>query len=136
MTRLLDTSALLAHYLAEPGATRAQALFEDPTAEAGTSIVALFEFDLRLHQLGIDAATRDAEVNRYRALLVEVVNVDELIRKEGVHLKISATARASAMDTLIAATASARGATLVHRDPHFLAIPATRLKQEMLPPKS
>ena len=61
MTHLLDTSALLAHYLAEPGATRVQALFEDPKVEAGTSIVALFEFDLRLHQLGIDAATRDAE---------------------------------------------------------------------------
>ncbi len=29
MTHLLDTSALLAHYLAEPGATRVQALFED-----------------------------------------------------------------------------------------------------------
>jgi hypothetical protein len=29
MTHLLDTSALLAHYLAEPGATRVQRLFED-----------------------------------------------------------------------------------------------------------
>ena len=136
MTHLLDTSALLAHYLAEPGATRVQALFEDPMVEAGTSIVALFEFDLRLHQLGIDAATRESVVNRYRELLVEVLNVDELIRKEGVHLKISATARTSAMDTLIAATASVCGATLVHRDLHFTAIPAHMLKQEVLPPKS
>jgi hypothetical protein len=31
MTHLLDTSALLAHYLAEPGASRVQALFEDET---------------------------------------------------------------------------------------------------------
>ena len=51
MTHLLDTSALLAHYLAEPGATRVQALFEDTAVVAGTSILALFEFDLRLHQL-------------------------------------------------------------------------------------
>ena len=29
MTHLLDTSALLAHYLAESGAERVQALFED-----------------------------------------------------------------------------------------------------------
>ncbi len=135
MTHLLDTSALLAHYLAEPGATRIQALFEDTAVVAGTSILALFEFDLRLHQLGIDAATRATELNRYRALLIEVVNVDEVIRSEGVRLRISATARASAMDTLIAATASVRGATLVHRDPHFTAIPASMLKQEMLPPK-
>jgi predicted nucleic acid-binding protein len=39
------------------------------------------------------------------------------------------------MDTLIAATAILRAATLVHRDPHFTAIPPSMLKQEMLPPK-
>jgi PIN domain nuclease of toxin-antitoxin system len=75
MTYLLDTSALLAHYLAEPGATRVQGLLEDTAVVAGTSILALFEFDLRLHQLGIDPVTRTAELNRYRALLSEVVNV-------------------------------------------------------------
>jgi hypothetical protein len=80
MTHLLDTSALLAHYLAEPGAARVQALFEDTTVVLGTSVLALFELDLRLHQLGIDAATRAAELNRYRALLIEVVNVDEVIQ--------------------------------------------------------
>jgi len=53
MTHLLDTSALLAHYLAEPGATRVQSLFEDAAVVPGTSILALFEFDLRLHQLGL-----------------------------------------------------------------------------------
>ena len=135
MTHLLDTSALLAHYLAEPGATHVQALFEDTAVVAGTSILALYEFDLRLHPLGIDAPTRGGELNRYRALLSEIVNVDEAVRSEGVRLRISATARASAMDTLIAATASLGGATLVHRDPHFTAIPASVLKQEMLPPK-
>jgi predicted nucleic acid-binding protein len=135
MTHLLDTSALLAHYLAEPGATRVQGLFEDTAVVAGTSILALFEFDLRLHQLGIDAATRDAELNRYRSLLSEIVNVDEAIRSEAVRLRISATARASAMDTLIAATASVRGVMLIHRDPHFAAIPTSMLKQEMLPAK-
>jgi predicted nucleic acid-binding protein len=79
--------------------------------------------------------TRAAEANRYRALLGEIVNVDEAVRSEGVRLRTGATARASAMDTLIAATASLRGATLVHRDPHFTVIPAAMLKQELLPPK-
>jgi PIN domain nuclease of toxin-antitoxin system len=69
MTHLLDTSALLAHYLAEPGAIRVQGLFEDAAVVAGTSVLALFEFELRLHQLGVDAATRTFEVKRYRALL-------------------------------------------------------------------
>ena len=36
MTHVLDSSALLAHYLAEPGAERVQALFEDHAVVAGT----------------------------------------------------------------------------------------------------
>jgi predicted nucleic acid-binding protein len=135
MTHLLDTSALLAHYLAEPGAAQVQALFEDNAAVVGTSILALFEFEIRLHQLGIDAATRISELNRYRALMSEIVMVDEDVRSEAIRLRTGATARASAMDTLIAATGSLRNAILVHRDPHFSVIPASMLKQVLLPPK-
>ncbi|MBI2927457.1 MAG: alpha/beta fold hydrolase [Verrucomicrobia bacterium] len=51
MTHLLDTSALLAHYLAEPGAERVQALFEDDAVVAGASILSLYEFELRLPRL-------------------------------------------------------------------------------------
>ena len=82
MTHLLDTSALLAHYLAENGAERVQALFEEEAVVAGTSILSLYEFELRLHQLGADAATRGTELNRYRALLNEVVDVTEVVRGE------------------------------------------------------
>ena len=135
MTHLLDTSALLAHYLAEAGATRVQALFEDTAVVVGTSILALFEFEIRLQQLGIDASTRASELNRYRALLSEIVDVDESVRSEAVRLRTNATSRVSAIDTLIAATASLRGAILVHRDPHFAAIPLSLMKQETLPPK-
>ena len=135
MTHLLDTSALLAHYLAEPGAERVQALFEDETVVAGASILSLYEFELRLHQLGVDAANRTTELNRYRALLNEVVDVDEAVRGEAIRLRTGAIAHVAAMDVLIAATASLKKATLVHRDPHFAAIPATLLKQEVLPPK-
>ena len=135
MTHLLDTSALLAHYLGEPGARQVQSLFDGGAVSTGTSVLALFEFELRLHQLGMDVLTRDAELNCYRALLSEVVNVDEAVRKEAVRLRIQATARVSAMDALIAATASLGNATLVHRDPHFSAIPPGLLKQEVLPAK-
>ncbi len=135
MTRLLDTSALLAHYLAENGAERVQALFEDAAVEAGASILSLYEFELRLHQLGLDAATRVTELNRYRALLTEVVDVTEAVRGEAIRLRTSATAHVAAMDVLIAASAALRNATLVHRDPHFAAIPTNLLKQEVLPAK-
>ena len=135
MTHLLDTSALLSHYLAEPGAARVQALFEDDAVVAGASILSLYEFELRLHQLGADAASRTAELRRYRALLNEVVDVNEAVRNEAIRLRTSATAHVAAMDVLIAATASLKNATLVHRDPHFAAIPASLLKQEVLPAK-
>ena len=135
MTHLLDTSALLAHYLAEKGAERVQALFEDAAVEAGASILSLYEFELRLHQLGVDAATRATELNRYRALLNEVVDVTEAVRGEAIRLRTSATAHVAAMDGSIAATASLRNATLVHRDPHFVAIPTNLLRQEVLPAK-
>jgi predicted nucleic acid-binding protein len=39
------------------------------------------------------------------------------------------------MDLLIAATAAVRQAILVHRDPHFAAVPADLLQQETLPAK-
>ena len=102
---------------------------------AGASILSLYEFELRLHQLGVDAATRTIELGRYRTLLNEVVDVDEAVRSEAIRLRTSATAHVAAMDVLIAATASLRNATLVHRDPHFDAIPASLLKQEVLPAK-
>lgn len=135
MTHLLDTSALLAHYLAEPGAARVQALFEDDAIVAGVSILSLYEFELRLHQLGMDAATRTAVLRRYRSLMNEVVAVEEAVRNEAIQLRTNATAHVAAMDVLIAATASMKDATLVHRDPHFAAIPASFLKQEVLPAK-
>ena len=132
---MLDTSALLAHYFAEHGAERVQALFEDDAVVTGISILTLYEFDLRLHRLGVDAATRITELNRYRALLNLVVDVAETVRGEAIRLRTSATAHVSAMDILIAASASLGNATLVHRDPHFAAIPTSLLKQEVLPAK-
>lgn len=74
-------------------------------------------------------------MNRYRVLLHEVVAVDEAVRGAAIHLRTSATAHVAAMDTLIAATAALKNATLVHRDPHFLALPSPVLAQEVLAAK-
>ena len=61
--------------------------------------------------------------------------MDEAVRSEAIRLRTSATAHVAAMDVLIAAAASLKNATLVHRDPHFTAIPGSFLKQEVLPAK-
>src|SRR5947199_5870118 len=98
MTHVLATSALPAHYLAEPGAERVQVLFEDNAVVAGASILSLYEFELRLHQLGVDATSRVAEVSGYRALLNEIVNVDEAVLSEAIRLRIGATIHVAAMD--------------------------------------
>jgi len=135
MTHLLDTSALLVHYLAENGAERVQSLFEDEAVVAGVSILSLYEFELRPYQLGADVAGRAAALNRYRALLSQIVDVTETVRAEAIRLRTNATAHIAAMDILIAACASTANAALVHRDPHFGALPANLLQQEVLPAK-
>ncbi|MBM3838066.1 MAG: type II toxin-antitoxin system VapC family toxin [Verrucomicrobia bacterium] len=83
----------------------------------------------------MDALTRAVELARNRALMEEVVDVNEAVRCEAVRLRTSAAVRVAAMDALIAATASHQNATLVHRDPHFAAIPANLLTQEILSAK-
>lgn len=135
MTHLLDTTALLAHYLAEKGGSRVQELFENDSCITGASVLSFYEFELRLHILKTDAKTRINVTTKYKALLDEVVDIDLSVISEALRLRISATSQISAIDTLIASCASLNGATLVHRDPHFGAIPSSFLKQEVLPPK-
>jgi predicted nucleic acid-binding protein len=135
MTHVLDSSALLAHYLLESGKERVQELFDGNDCSVGVSVLTLYEFELKLHQIGVDALSRRQIMASYRTFLAEVVQVDESIRSEAIKLRIAASARIATVDVLIAATASEKGAVLVHRDPHFSSIPAFMLQQEMLPPK-
>ena len=135
MTHLFDTSALLAHRLAESGADRVQALFDDETNHVGICVVSFLEFDVRLREIGLSQAEREGEILRYKTLFDEVILVDEAVCSKAAELKFSSTLRLPNIGALIAASAALRGATLVHRDPHFLGIPPTLLTQEMLPRK-
>jgi predicted nucleic acid-binding protein len=135
MTHLLDTSALLAHYFAENGGEQVHDIFADDSSRVSTSVLALYEFELRLSTRGVTEQARLDALNHYREMLDEVVAVDESVRNEAIRLRLAATAHISAMDVLIAATAALRGAVLVHRDPHFGSIPPTLLKQLCLPAK-
>ena len=63
------------------------------------------------------------------------MDVNEAVRGEAIRLRTGASAHVAAMDVLIAARASLKNATLVHRDPHFAAVPTNLLKQEVLPAK-
>ena len=135
MTHLFDTSAILAHHLAESGAERVQALLEDETNHVGIYVVSFLEFEVRLREMGLSESERQGEISRYKTLFDGVVLVDEAVCSKAAELKFSTTPRLPNIDALIAASASLYTATLVHRDPHFLGIPPTLLTQEMLPRK-
>jgi predicted nucleic acid-binding protein len=135
MTHLFDTSALLAHYLAESGADRVQALFDDETNSIGICVVSFLKFEVRLREMGLSESERQVEIQRYKTLFDEVISVNEAVCSKAADLKFSATPRLPNIDALIAASAALHGASLVHRDPHFPGIPTASLAQEMLPRK-
>lgn len=136
MTYLLDSSAALADIFGEPGTDRVRQLVDDPLTVVGISVLTLYEaYTAVLHRTGSEEQSREA-VAILRAAMHEVVPVTEEIVDLAMELRQAATARIATADCIIGATAAYHGATLVHRDPHFAALPAGRLAQETLPDKA
>ena len=129
---LLDTSAWIAHLLGEPGATEIAALLEEPRSSLSICSISILELFGRL-----SAAARSdsfAEVwERYRALFAIVRDVTEAVALEAVQIRRAVPDRLPTVDALIAATAAHYGSILIHRDPHFRAIPLELVEQRMLP---
>ena len=135
MTHLLDSSAALAGGFAEPGMERVRSLLNDPDATVGISVLTLFETYTRvLQRAGSHEIARRA-VADLRAIVREIVPVGEAIVDLALDLRRSASARIATVDCLIAASAAFHGAILVHRDAHFISLPAGRPAQEILPDK-
>lgn len=131
MNVLLDTSALLALYFDEPGGARVVALLGDPGVRVCISALSVGEFWGRMRARGA-AAEFDGAWAGLQELIDEIAPVSPDIVLASCALRQAASARLPYIDALIAATAAARGAVLVHRDAHFAAIPPGILKQEML----
>jgi len=66
----------------------------------------------------------------------ELAPLSEATVELAMDLRHTATSRIATVDCLIAATAVQHGAILVHRDPHFGALPAGKPTQEVLPDKA
>lgn len=128
LTHLLDSSAWLAHIFDEPGADAITALLEDEEMELGISVLSVVEVHGRFRARG-RADEFDEVLEIYRQLFTRILPVSEAIALRAVALRQGATARVPAIDSLIAATAAHHGATLVHRDAHFLAIPGEQVNQ-------
>lgn len=131
MTYLLDSSALLAFFFGEPGGERVRAMLSDEAADVRISVLTMAEFWSRLRAEGW-AQAFDEEWQRVSELVnaIEPVSLD--VVRQSLALRSATTARLPQVDALIAATAALHRAVLVHRDPHFLAIPALLLVQELL----
>ena len=128
MTYLFDTSAWLAHYTGEAGGAQVQKLIDSEGARILVASVSVTEFTRRLKTLG-PGVNAETVRDDYLAVFDEVVPIDLDAACLAADLSAAASARLPLVDSLIAAAACLSGATLVHRDAHFSAIPAKRLRQ-------
>ena len=132
MIYLLDTSALLAHYRDEEGAPKVQALFEDEDAPIAIASLTLTEFSRRMNALGASREDIATSLENYCRIFSCVVAIDAPIARKAFLLGLEAQSRLPIADALIAAAAHSVEAVLVHRDPHFGALPSESIKQQML----
>lgn len=127
-TYLLDTSAAMAHVYREPGHAQVHALLEDHTATVLLAAPSLLEMNAALKRRIADAGQRRAVMDLYGGRLAEVISVDRAAAMAAIEITGASAKRLPAFDALIAGCAVARNAILVHRDPHFDAIPPERLR--------
>lgn len=132
MIVVLDTSALLAHHRDEEGADRVQSLFEDLDIQLLIASVTLAEFGRRMLELGVRPQEIQKILSDYKHLLDGVVSIDDEIAMKALSLAEQATKRIPLVDSLIAAVACLKKATLLHRDQHFESIPKEFLKTDCL----
>jgi predicted nucleic acid-binding protein len=130
---VLDTSALLAHFLSERGWETVERLLEKE--EVHINAVAWLEFQVRLKEIAPDKTKRARALQIYAELLAGALPVTRDTAAAAFELREATASRLPNSDALIAATARLKGATLVHRDPHLAAIPSRLLRQQMLPDK-
>ena len=133
---ILDTSALFAHCLEEPGYDTVENILERFPDEAHISAMTWLEFQVRLEEIHPNANARREILACYAELLDDPVPVTKDVVSAALDIRRRASLRIPNADAIIAATAKLEGATLVHRDPHLSAIPPSLVKQIILPPKS
>jgi predicted nucleic acid-binding protein len=129
LTCLLDTSALLMHFMKEPGADKVQALIDDEGNEIHVSAVSIAEMACRMSIIGCDTAEARATSLAYASLADRVIVVDVAVATRAFEISSTSSERIPLVDALTAACASVGNATLVHRDAHFRSIPDSLLQR-------
>lgn len=132
VTHVLDTSALLAHFFDEPGAEVVQQLWDSKRSRPGICAVTIAELRSRLDLELSSSEDARAAADAYLEELTVCLGVDRAVAELAVHIRAATPKRLPLVDALIAATARAAGAVLVHKDPHMAQIPAEVVKQIVL----
>lgn len=132
ITHVLDTSALLAHFFDEEGAEVVQKLWESRGQKPAISAVTVTELRGRLRQEIADSREAESAAEAYLDELTTCLPVDRAVAELAWHIRAATPRRLPLVDALIAATARAAGAILVHKDPHMARIPAALVEQLVL----
>jgi predicted nucleic acid-binding protein len=132
ISHVLDTSAILAHYFNEPGAEVIERLWSDESSSIAVSAVTIAELKGRLRQEITEDAESSTAADAYLNELTVCLPVDRATAELAWQLRLAAPGRLPLVDALIAATARAAGAILVHKDPHMSQIPQGLVRQIVL----
>jgi hypothetical protein len=127
MTHLLDTSAILAHYLDEPGADEVENLLAQGPSTVALAAPSWVELDTRLRELVSEVVERENVFLQYTVSLTTLLPVNAESSLAAIRLRNAAPGRLPLADALIAGVADAAGLILVHRDPHFDTIPGIKV---------
>jgi predicted nucleic acid-binding protein len=123
---------LLAHFFDEEGAEVVQKLWESRGQKPAVSAVTVTELRGRLRQEITDSREAESAAEAYLDELTICLPVDRAVAELAWHIRAATPQRLPLVDALIAATARAAGAILVHKDPHMARIPAEIVKQVAL----
>ena len=126
---LLDTSAILAHWQDEPGAFQVAHILDGKAA----FVASVTWLELRVKWQDLEHF--DELLDIYQDAVAGTVDITEKVAKSAFAIRMATATRLPAIDSLIAGAAEVRGYELVHRDPHLGSIPASLVKQTMLPPR-
>jgi len=119
ITLVLDTSAILAHYLNEPGADDVNAILTQGPEAAGIPLIALAELRGRLAEVSANPREAERVFKLYTETLTTVLPFTRETADAATDLRAAPRARLPVVDALIAASAKEHSAVLVHRDPHI-----------------
>lgn len=132
MKVFLDTTALIVHAMGQTGAELVQSYFTNEENEIFISALSLFELASVFHRCGLDEQI--PQVWAIYSEVAQLISVDADLARAAWQLRVESGQRIPIADAIIAASARAQQAILLHRDQHLTTIPKGLLSQQVLPP--